>query len=206
MKGWLVTVDRDFDDPEACIVLAATPEEARDKAYFSVHLDDQERQEYCTVEPLPACDGKERITSADYLAADCWIECEACSEQIDSDSVEEGRGFVGDAGQVWCLTHAPVSVRRVVNVRSGEPYDVYVGRANKRYGLPQSPWANPFKVGPDGERWEVINRYVDWIHQQPDLMARLPELRGKVLGCWCAPAECHADVLVALANTNGGPR
>jgi len=31
-------------------------------------------------------------------------------------------------------------------------------------------------------------------------MAALPELRGKVLGCWCAPKACHGDVLVSLAN------
>jgi len=28
----------------------------------------------------------------------------------------------------------------------------------------------------------------------------LPELRGKDLGCWCAPENCHGDVLLALAN------
>ena len=31
--------------------------------------------------------------------------------------------------------------------------------------------------------------------------AALPELRGKILGCWCAPKVCHGDVLVELAAT-----
>jgi hypothetical protein len=35
---------------------------------------------------------------------------------------------------------------------------------------------------------------------QPDLMARLPELKGKVLGCWCAPEACHGDILSEFAN------
>jgi hypothetical protein len=35
----------------------------------------------------------------------------------------------------------------------------------------------------------------------PDLLARLPELRGKVLGCWCHPEQCHGDTLAELANT-----
>lgn len=33
------------------------------------------------------------------------------------------------------------------------------------------------------------------------LLARIPELRGKNLACWCKPGEpCHADVLLDLAN------
>ena len=34
-----------------------------------------------------------------------------------------------------------------------------------------------------------------------EMVRRLPELRGKNLGCWCKPgAPCHADVLLDLAN------
>ena len=32
-------------------------------------------------------------------------------------------------------------------------------------------------------------------------MAQLPELKGKVLGCWCAPEGCHGDVLAELADS-----
>lgn len=33
------------------------------------------------------------------------------------------------------------------------------------------------------------------------LVARLPELRGKNLACWCKPGRrCHADILIELAN------
>jgi hypothetical protein len=33
------------------------------------------------------------------------------------------------------------------------------------------------------------------------VLARLPELRGKDLACWCRPGQpCHADVLLELAN------
>ena len=34
----------------------------------------------------------------------------------------------------------------------------------------------------------------------PHLLKDLPELKGKDLVCWCAPAPCHADILVELAN------
>lgn len=34
-----------------------------------------------------------------------------------------------------------------------------------------------------------------------NILAELPELRGKNLACWCAlDAPCHADVLLELAN------
>lgn len=73
-------------------------------------------------------------------------------------------------------------------------YDVYIGRGRK------SIWGNPFREGADGTKSEVIERYRAWIQTQPQLMARLPELRGKVLGCWCKPDICHGDVLAELAD------
>jgi hypothetical protein len=81
---------------------------------------------------------------------------------------------------------------------SREPFDVYIGRANRRYGLPTSKWANPFRIGPDGTREEVLCKYRHWLFDQPGLMADLNELRGKRLGCWCAPKPCHGHVLIQL--------
>jgi hypothetical protein len=59
---------------------------------------------------------------------------------------------------------------------------------------------NPFVIGRDGTRAQVITKYRAWIVQQPALIRALEELRGKDLVCWCAPEACHADVLVELAN------
>ena len=80
------------------------------------------------------------------------------------------------------------------------PNTVYVGRRNIRYGLPASKWANPFRIGRDGTRDEVIAKSRAWVLQRPELMAALPEMRGKDLVCWCVPFACHGDVLLALAN------
>jgi Domain of unknown function (DUF4326) len=57
---------------------------------------------------------------------------------------------------------------------------------------------NPFVIGRDGARDEVVAKYRAWIVGQPALMAALHELRGKNLVC--APERCHADVLLELAN------
>jgi hypothetical protein len=73
-------------------------------------------------------------------------------------------------------------------------YDVYIGRPSK--------WGNPFEIGKDGTREQVIAKYRKWIISQPNLMKSLPELKGKILGCWCAPLLCHGDVLSELANGN----
>ncbi len=79
---------------------------------------------------------------------------------------------------------------------------VYVGRAMHRGGwhLDASPFANPFRPGKDGTREEVMRKYRAWLLDRPDLLARLPELRGRRLGCWCVPLPCHAEVLDELAN------
>jgi hypothetical protein len=80
-----------------------------------------------------------------------------------------------------------------------EPYDVYIGRGSK--------WGNVFayKRGTIARfmvdtREEAIECYEAWIREQPELMAALPELVGKTLGCWCWPKRCHGDVLIKLVN------
>lgn len=71
-----------------------------------------------------------------------------------------------------------------------ELYDVYIGRPSK--------WGNPFVIGKDGTRDDVVRKYEEWIKGQPELMIALTELKGKTLGCWCSPAACHGDVLIRL--------
>lgn len=74
--------------------------------------------------------------------------------------------------------------------------DVYIGRRMTMGGwnLPQSDWANPFKGA------TACPEYEAWIRTQPQLLARLSELSGKCLGCWCVdkPQPCHGQVLVKL--------
>lgn len=88
-----------------------------------------------------------------------------------------------------------------------EPFDVLIDRTTK--------WGNPFHMNRSGcytsqdelrERERVIKAYEAWLRNQPELMVAVRELRGKVLGCWCAPKPCHGDVLVRLANDGDAPR
>lgn len=75
-----------------------------------------------------------------------------------------------------------------------DPYDIYIGRG--------SPWGNPFTIGYEmnNSREVVIEKYRDWILEQPDLMNSLHKLVGKRLACYCAPKACHGDVLKELAE------
>lgn len=82
-----------------------------------------------------------------------------------------------------------MSITRVVHCKK-ESYDVYIGRPSK--------WGNPFIVGKDGTRKQVIEKYKNWILNNPELLKDLPELKGKRLACWCKPKACHGDVLVEL--------
>lgn len=98
-----------------------------------------------------------------------------------------------------------------VNIRATREHDVYVGRpkAGDAWGF-----GNPFKIDRDGARGECIPKFQRWLETGdaqgcPDatearrqwILARIPELRGKVLGCFCHPAKCHAEVLAELADT-----
>ncbi|HEX7744280.1 MAG TPA: DUF4326 domain-containing protein [Micromonosporaceae bacterium] len=80
---------------------------------------------------------------------------------------------------------------------------VYVGRAMHRGGwhLQPSPLASPYRPGPDGSRAEVVEKYRTYLLSRPDLLALLPGLRGRRLGCWCVPERCHAEVIAELADS-----
>lgn len=85
-----------------------------------------------------------------------------------------------------------MTTAKVVHCRK-DAYDVYIGRPSK--------WGNPFIIDEDGTRFEVIQKYQAWIQTEPDLIAEAKvELKGKVLGCFCAPSPCHGDILLEIAN------
>ena len=88
----------------------------------------------------------------------------------------------------------------VIHARDLAPGDVYIGRRDRWGKFEASPWANPYRIGPDGTRAEVVEKYRPYIAGRPDLLARLGELKGKRLACWCAPEACHGDVLAELAD------
>lgn len=88
-----------------------------------------------------------------------------------------------------------INVRNARNFMPGE----YIGRP--------SPLGNPFIIGRDGTRDEVIAKYRSWLWYKTsidckarDELNRLTDLyeeNGNKLDlvCWCAPKACHGDVI-----------
>ena len=90
-----------------------------------------------------------------------------------------------------------------------EPFDVYIGRKTNQYPEEGGRWGNPFVIGEEGNRKEVIEKYRLWLkgkldspnlESPPTIQQIRNELQGKVLGCWCSPLPCHGDVLARIAN------
>ena len=98
-----------------------------------------------------------------------------------------------------CLFKPEQDFKRYVVHCKKEPFDVYIGRPSK-WGNPFSHLAGTLADFKVVSREEAIASYENWIMKQADLLADLPDLRGKILGCWCSPKACHGEVLARLAN------
>jgi hypothetical protein len=62
-------------------------------------------------------------------------------------------------------------------------------------------FGNPFRIGIDGDREEVIKKYEEWIMKDKQEILRnkmKKELKGKTLGCWCKPLSCHGDIIIKI--------
>src|SRR5262249_41099881 len=76
---------------------------------------------------------------------------------------------------------------------------VYIGRAT-RGGYTTSKWHNPYPLRSEPDRATVLAQYRQYLLGQSELLAALPELTGKVLGCWCLSKPCHGAILIELVN------
>jgi hypothetical protein len=90
--------------------------------------------------------------------------------------------------------------------------NIYIGRGGvvfidgKRFPPSASEFANPYKIGKDGIREEVIEKYKVMIENKIksnyEFANKIKNLKGKNLGCWCKPESCHGDILLEIANKN----
>lgn len=64
----------------------------------------------------------------------------------------------------------------------------YIGRG--------TVFGNPFRIGVDGTREEVIAKYAAWFNNNEALKRQVRDyLTGKTLVCHCKPLACHGDVI-----------
>lgn len=81
---------------------------------------------------------------------------------------------------------------------------IYIGRNS--YVSKGSVLNNNFKIGQDGNRNEVVEKYRKWLWQEykkkGEVYQELVRIKNKVikgeeveLVCWCSPQKCHGDVV-----------
>lgn len=81
---------------------------------------------------------------------------------------------------------------------------VYVGRP--------SELGNPFKIGRDGTRDEVIRKYRRWLWErirsndaavvgQMERLIAIAREQPLELACHCSPASCHADIIASALRS-----
>ena len=85
----------------------------------------------------------------------------------------------------------------VSNKDIGDHFDTYIGRGTL--------WGNPYAIGQDGDREEVIRKFAydfnrGFLRGGEDFNEKLKALRGHTLGCHCKPYACHGDVLAEYLN------
>lgn len=87
---------------------------------------------------------------------------------------------------------------QVVNRRTDRGVSVYIGRP--------TILGNPFVIGKDGTREEVLQKYRRWLWGEIQsgnerVMAELKRLATMasesdlILSCWCAPEPCHGEII-----------
>jgi len=82
---------------------------------------------------------------------------------------------------------------KLVNLRDKYPnYNQKIDRTTQ--------FGNPFHIGKDGTRDEVIKKYRIYftgrIRKDLKFQKAVKALKGKTLACWCTPLHCHGDVII----------
>ncbi|MGY2209641.1 DUF4326 domain-containing protein [Pseudomonas pergaminensis] len=91
-----------------------------------------------------------------------------------------------------------LKITKVSNKDLGDSYDVYIGRGTL--------WGNPYQMGKEGTRDEVIAKFAydfekGFLKHPENFQENINKLRGKTLGCHCKPAPCHGDVIAKYLNS-----
>lgn len=87
-----------------------------------------------------------------------------------------------------------IEKRRVFHVNERNAEAVLIDRT--------TALGNPFRLGRDGDRFEVLEKYQQWLRETPGMIElirrRVPP--GYPVECHCFPQPCHGDTLVRVAE------
>ena len=96
---------------------------------------------------------------------------------------------------------------------------IYIGRANKYYGLRESPLSNKFRTNLSYNLTDVLQLYKSWLYTNfikgegevyeeiMRLITLVKEGKEINIACWCKPKQCHGDIIkefvdYIIENTN----
>ena len=148
------------------------------------------------------------IACDDFFTAACRPECveQFCAEL--EEQYQRSAAIYLPASDSPPVKPKAVRLHRRRGVKVASPNGLPVKCVDRT-----SRWGNPFEVGPDGTREEVVQKYREWflsgteprkvgryIVDPQSLRDRVHELRGFNLAC-CQPGlPCHADFLLEQAT------
>lgn len=151
-----------------------------------------------SVATVTSLDGRQRPATRpqpETLPAGEWMAREGYAEPVDDWTPEEhALADRLDAGETIV-----VNMRDDAHARLWQ-YAVQQSKAERIDR--KSIWGNPFIIGDDGDRDAVCDAYENiYFPHKPRLLAEVSDLRGRALGCWCAPLRCHGDHLARMAES-----
>ena len=109
------------------------------------------------------------------------------------------------------ITSNQSSVPNIINLNYVEDVEawiksggVYVGREVDNHKLKHegSKWGNPHTLREHKCRKKVVELFRADLLKNEERMKEISVLKGKVLGCWCSPDQCHAEVLHEFAGNS----
>jgi len=148
------------------------------------HLDGPgERRPMCSKADAPvfdlmACPVNQWARRQPKLEAPPAADQEPEAQDTRQQQVEAGKAVVANI---------KTDARLVTWAKKSKRY-VYIGRGSK--------WGNPHREGQHGDRETVCLKYAEGF----GLFHEVEQLKGRVLGCYCHPEQCHGDMLAWLAN------
>jgi hypothetical protein len=85
---------------------------------------------------------------------------------------------------------------KIVNKSTGATFDEYIGRP--------TIFGNPYIIGKDGTRDEVIDRHrADFLQRilvDEEFREKVLALKNRVLQCYCSPLRCHAETYIEYCD------
>jgi hypothetical protein len=87
-----------------------------------------------------------------------------------------------------------------VSIKSGKPYDIYIGRPGP-FGNPWSSKPSKYAEHIVSSKKESLESYRQYLLNNEELLKQIEDLRGKTIACWCKEDErCHGDIIIEILN------